>query len=125
MRRLFAEDATVPDQLVHELRACIEVAERNGVSVSFAAYGSRPEVPTSIRRTLIEPAAAAVATARTKVRLTVVGADETVTVSVVADCPPVPVVSSSDIVTSSMADGEVLWIQASWRSDTAAHSPGA
>ncbi|MET0135854.1 MAG: ATP-binding protein [Kibdelosporangium sp.] len=123
MRRLFAEDATVPDPLMHELRACMEVAERNGVSVSFATYGERPPIPTDVRRTLIEPAMAAVATARKKVRLTLTGSDVTVTVSVVSDCPPLdsPIVDTNeDISTSTMADGKVLWIQATWRSAPAA-----
>jgi signal transduction histidine kinase len=117
MRRLFAEDANAPDPLLHELRACIELAERNGVSVSFAECGTRPAVPTSVRRRLTEPAVAALATARGKVRLTVAGEQESVTVSVVADCPPqvVPVVPPSDGVrTSAVRHGDRLWIKATW-----------
>ncbi|OLF12063.1 hypothetical protein BLA60_08545 [Actinophytocola xinjiangensis] len=117
MRRLLAEDATAPDPLLHELRACIELAERNGVSVSFAEAGVRPVIPREVRRVLTEPAIAALATARGRVRLTVAGADGTVTVSVIADCPPqaVPVPNTDQIATSTMLDGDRLWIQATWQ----------
>jgi signal transduction histidine kinase len=118
MRRLFAEDATVPDPLLHELWACIELAERNGVSVAFAECGTLPAVPTAVRRRLTEPAIAALATARGKVRLTVAGEAETVTVSVIADCAP-PVVPKADgdgVRTSALRDGDRMWIQTTWQS---------
>ncbi|MCP2170147.1 ATP-binding protein [Goodfellowiella coeruleoviolacea] len=117
MRRLFAEDTTAPDQLLHELRACIELAERNGISVSFAECGVRPEIPRVARRTLTEPAVAALATARGRVRLTVSGSDGSVTVSVVADCPPhlVPEPNTDGVRTSTLVDGDRVWVQATWQ----------
>lgn len=117
MRRLFAEDAAVPDPLLHELSACIELAERNGISVSFVEFGVRPAIPTQVRRRLTAPASAALVTAREKVRLTVAGADGAVTVSVVADCPPnaVQVHNSDGVRTSTVVDGDRLWIKATWR----------
>ncbi|GAB3463063.1 ATP-binding protein [Actinophytocola sediminis] len=117
MRRLLAEDATAPDPLLHELGACIELAERNGVSVSFAECGIRPGIPLAVRRVLTEPAIAALATAKGRVRLTVAGSDGTVTVSVIADCPPqaVPVPNTDQIRTSTMLDGDRLWVQATWQ----------
>ncbi|HEU5475332.1 MAG TPA: ATP-binding protein [Actinophytocola sp.] len=120
MRRLFAEDATGPDPLLHELRACIELAERNGVSVAFATCGARPEVPEAVCRKLTEPAIAALATARGKVRLTVAGAAETVTVSIVADCMPqmVPKPSGHGVRTDVLRDGDRLWIRATWRGES-------
>ncbi|MFC6018588.1 sensor histidine kinase [Plantactinospora solaniradicis] len=120
MRRLFAEDATVPDPLLHELRACIELAERNGVSVAFAEFGERPTIPTQVRRRLTEAPLWALATARGKVRLTVVGADETVTVSVVTGRPPeIDSFPDSDGVhTSATVDGNRLWIQSSWQGNS-------
>ena len=121
MRRLFAEDA-VSDPLAHELRACIELAEGNGVSVSFAECGTRPSLPARTRRRLTEPAIAALATARGTVRLTVAGTQETVTVSVIAECPPLaPMPDSDGVHRSTMLDGNRQWIQATWSGGTYAH----
>ncbi|MFL6124662.1 hypothetical protein [Actinophytocola sp.] len=116
MRRLFAEDPTTPDPLLHELRACIELAERNGVAVQFAERGERPPMPTEVRRLVTEPAVAALATAKSTARLTVVGRDGTVTVSVVADAPPdaVPAVDDEAISTSTVVMGDRIWVEATW-----------
>lgn len=120
MRRLFVEAAAESDPLLHELRACIDLAERNGVSVSFAEYGNRPAVPLLARRTLTEPAVAVLATARGKVRLTMAGTDETVTVSVVAARTPytVPRPDRDGVRTAVVEDGDRLWIQTTWRGET-------
>ncbi|WP_305787098.1 sensor histidine kinase [Symbioplanes lichenis] len=116
MRRLLGEDATVTDPLARELRACIELAERNGVPVSFAEYGARPELPPPARRRLTEPAIAALATARGKVRLTVAGTPDAVTVSVVARCSAPPDLPDGDGVRrSTVLDGDRWWIQAVWQ----------
>lgn len=116
MRRLFAEGSTVSDPLLHELRACIETAERLGVPVSFAERGTRPTLPAQIRRRLTEPTIAALATARGKARVTVTGTDETVTVSVLAACEPFTSTSDTDGVSiSAMQSGDRWWIQATWQ----------
>ncbi|TDV43134.1 hypothetical protein [Actinophytocola oryzae] len=117
MRRLFAEDPTAPDPLVHELRACIELAERNGVAVQFAERGDRPPMPKEARRLLTEPAVAVLATAKSTARLTVVGLDGTVTVSVVADAPAdaVPEVDSGGVTTSTVVTEDRIWVEATWR----------
>lgn len=117
MRRLFAEDPTAPDPLVHELRACIELAERNGVAVHFAERGERPPMPTDARRLLTEPAVAVLATAKSAARLTVVGREGTVTVSVVADAPldAVPEVDADGVTTSTVVTGDRIWVEATWR----------
>jgi hypothetical protein len=117
MRRLIAEDATVPDPLSHELRACIELAERNGITVRFAERGERPPVPTEIRRALTESAVAALATAASTARVTVVGDDDEITVSVLADAPAdlVPAKVSPQVRTSIVVDGDQLWITSTWR----------
>ena len=116
MRRLFAEDPTAPDPLVHELRACIELAERNGVAVHFAERGVRPPMPVPARRLLTEAAVAVLATARTTARVTVVGLDRTVTVSVVADAPPeaIPEVDADGVTTSTVVTGDRIWVEATW-----------
>jgi signal transduction histidine kinase len=120
MRRLFVEAAGEADPLLHELRACIELAERNGVSVSFAEYGNRPRVPVQARRMLTEPAVAVLATARGKVRLTMVGAQESVTVSVVSARTPyaVPAPDRDGVRTAVVEEGDRLWIQTTWRGGT-------
>lgn len=117
MRRLFAEDPSAPDPLLHELRACVELAERNGVAVRFASRGERPPLPTQARRLLTEPAVAALATAATTARLTVVGRDGTVTVSAVADAPPesVPSVDTGGVTTSTVVSEGQIWVEATWR----------
>lgn len=117
MRRLFAEDPSAPDPLLHELRACVELAERNGVAVRFASRGERPLLPKQARRLLTEPAVAALATAATTARLTVVGRDGTVTVSAVADAPPesVPSVDTGGVTTSTVVSEGQIWVEATWR----------
>jgi hypothetical protein len=117
MRRLFGDASVGPDPLVDELMACVGLAERNGVSVRFSERGERPPVPVAMRRLLTEPAVAVLATARGDVRLTVVGAGQEVTVSVVADAVPhaVPTVDNEEITTSTVVTGDRLWVQATWR----------
>lgn len=113
MRRLLTEDATIPDPLTQELRACIELAERNGIPVSFAEYGARPELSPTARRRLLEPAIAALATARGKVRLTIAGTPDAVTVSVIAECAPPPQLPDGDGVRhSTVLDGDRWWLRA-------------
>jgi signal transduction histidine kinase len=115
MRRLLTEDAALPDPLTRELRERIELAERRGIAVSFAEYGARPEPPPAARRRLIEPAVAALATARGKVRLTIAGTGDAVTVSVVADCAaPAEVPDGDGVHHSALRDGDRWWIQARW-----------
>jgi hypothetical protein len=117
VRRLLAEDTSVPDQLSHELRACVELAERNGITVHFAERGERPQVPKSVRRALTDPAVAALATAASTARVTVVGAADEVTVSVVADAPAelVPMNSDPAIKVTAADNGGKLWIKTTWR----------
>ncbi|MEE6306737.1 ATP-binding protein [Plantactinospora veratri] len=118
MRRLIAAEDTAADSLAHELRACIELAERNGVAVSFAECGDRPELPPLVCQRLIEPAIAALATARGKARLTVASTRESVTVSVVATCPPPPpMLDGGGVRQSITVVGDRLWIQAAWQGE--------
>lgn len=53
LRRLFAEHDDVPDQLVHELSAGLDVAEQAGVHIVLAVSGTVQEVPTEVRRELV------------------------------------------------------------------------
>lgn len=122
LRRLFAEDDDVPDPLVHELQACISIAERNGVDVSLAIRGRRPALPNEVRRALTEPALAALATAGSVARVAVVACPTAVTVSVVADAPLLQLPSvakqqeeSHEVTVTRMAQRERLWVEATWR----------
>ncbi|GAB1508209.1 ATP-binding protein [Actinophytocola sp. KF-1] len=117
VRRLLAEDTSVPDPLSHELRACVELAERNGITVQFTERGERPQVPKAVRRALTDPAVAALATAASTARVTVLGADDEVTVSVVADAPLelVPTTTDPAIRMSTVDNGGKLWVKTTWR----------
>nr|CEL16596.1 two-component system sensor kinase [Kibdelosporangium sp. MJ126-NF4]CTQ89053.1 two-component system sensor kinase [Kibdelosporangium sp. MJ126-NF4] len=122
MRRLFAEGAS--DPLLHELRGCIELAERNGVSVRFAERGDRPAVPSDARRALTEPAVAMLLTAASMARVTVVGTGDSVTVSVVSDSPPtaVPSVDVPGITSSTVCSGPQVWVEMTWLGVVAAEA---
>jgi hypothetical protein len=117
MRRLFSDAGERRDPLVDELIACVGLAERNGVSVRFSVQGEPQAIPTAVRRMLTEPAVAVLATARGKVRLTVVGAEKKVTVSIVAAVADydLPVVTHEEITTSTLLTSDRLWIEATWK----------
>jgi signal transduction histidine kinase len=118
VRRLLAEDASVPDPLSHELRACVELAERNGITVQFAERGTRTgDMPTAVRRALADPVLAALATAASTARVTVVGDGAAVTVSVVTDgvCEPVLTTLSPEVEVSTMANDDRTWVKSTWR----------
>ncbi|MEV6643706.1 hypothetical protein [Amycolatopsis sp. NPDC051371] len=85
LRRLFAENDDVPDPLVHEVTACLDVAERRGVAVTLAVSGDVVEVPAEARRELTGTVLTALAAARTRARVSVLRTPELVRVAVVAD----------------------------------------
>ncbi|QFZ20879.1 hypothetical protein [Saccharothrix syringae] len=85
LRRLFAEQDDSPDPLVHEVSACVDVAERRGLVVSLAVSGEVVPVPTDVRRQLTAPVAAALSAARERARVSLLRADGEVRVAVVAD----------------------------------------
>jgi hypothetical protein len=117
LRRLFMETDDTPHPLLHELRACADVAERRGVRVTLLSYGDLPELPSSVRRELAEGALLVLATATTQARVTVVTTPEEVVVSVVAAAPPETLVEPPGSLTvSSMYDQEEdqLWWETRW-----------
>jgi hypothetical protein len=115
MRRLFAEQDDVPDPLLHELRACVDTAERRGVTIYLGSCGARPEVPIGVRRALAEPVLAVLATARSCARVTVIGSPTSVTVNAVADgAPPELPVDGQVAVSRLELDGR-QWVEATWR----------
>lgn len=117
LRRLFVETDDTPHPLLHELRACADVAERRGVRVTLLSYGDLPDLPASARRELAEGTLLVLATAATRARVTVVTTPEDVVVSVVADAPPETLVESPGPLTvSAMYDQEEdqLWWETRW-----------
>lgn len=117
LRRLFVETDDTPHPLLHELRACADVAERRGVRVTLLSYGDLPDLPTSTRRELAEGALLVLATAVTRARVTVVTTPEDVVVSVVADAPPKTLVESPGPLTVSAVydqEEDQLWWETRW-----------
>ncbi|HEX6346244.1 hypothetical protein [Umezawaea sp.] len=88
LRRLFAENDDVPDPLVHEVKACVDAAERRGIEVSLAVSGSAVAVPTVVRRELTAPLVVALSHTRTRARVSVLRTDQEVRVAVLADTDP-------------------------------------
>jgi hypothetical protein len=82
IRRLFAEGDAVPDPLLNELRACVEVAELRGIQVNLAARGQPGEVPTAVRRQLIDPVVVALGRTRSAARVTLSWTSRAVRVSI-------------------------------------------
>jgi hypothetical protein len=117
MRRLFAETDDVPNPLVHELRHCADVADRRGVVVELEIRGHWPVPPVGIRRDLTEAALAALATAESWARVTVVGNAELVSVGVVADCGAVnvPDPTMPGVRIDTFSNEEMVWIEVQWQ----------
>ncbi|WHT16702.1 hypothetical protein N8J89_26650 [Crossiella sp. CA-258035] len=115
MRRLFAEGDEVADPLLHELAACIDTAQRQGVSVQLAVRGQRPPLDLAVRRALTEPALATLVAAASTARVTVVGSANAVTVSVVADAPEPPVVRADGVEVTNLVNADRVWVEAKWR----------
>lgn len=117
MRRLFAENDDVADRLVHELRAVIDVGERNGVTVQFAVRGGPRELPKEARRELIDPVAAVLAASSSTARVTVVRSPERVRVSAVGDVSgvPPPEFAARHVEIECVVTGDRLWVEAIWR----------
>ncbi|MBP2472589.1 hypothetical protein JOF53_001461 [Crossiella equi] len=116
MRRLFAEGDDVADPLLHELAACIDTAQRQGVSVQLAVRGPRPPLDLAVRRALTEPALATLVGAVSTAKVTVIGTRDGVTVSVVADAPvPEPVRPTGSVVVTNLVNADRVWVEAKWR----------
>jgi hypothetical protein len=135
MRRLFAESDAVSDPLLNELRACVEVAEHQGVTVSLAVRGRPGEVPVEVRRELIDPVAVTLGRTRSTARVTVVWTPRAVRVSVVgedraggrgrgteaAQAPGRATNASANANPNAQVDvvrtlrGGSVWVEAGWR----------
>jgi hypothetical protein len=104
LRRVFLETEDLPDPLLHEVRACADVAERRGLIVDLRTVGAPRIVPREVRRALVEPLIQVLAetavTGRVRVSLAVTAHD--VAVSVVA---------AADITLAISPQHEQVWIQ--------------
>jgi hypothetical protein len=116
LRRLMAESDDSPGALVHELRACADVAEKRGVAVDIEAVGALPEVPAAVRRVITDTAIAILTTARSQARVTLTALAEGVAVSLVADCPDRPALpaAAGGVVMEQQRDRHNLWVEARW-----------
>jgi hypothetical protein len=117
LRRLFAENDDVPDPLVHELSACVDVAERRGLAVSLAVSGETVPVPMAVRRELTGPAITALSAARSQARVSLLRTDEDVRVAVVADFGAVGFMTSGSlgVDVAWYSHGEQTRMEARWR----------
>lgn len=116
LRRLFAENDEVPDPLVHEVTACVDVAERRGVDVSLAVSGVPVAVPAEVRRELTGPVAATLSATLTRARVSVLRTDEYVRVAVVADAGvDVTPASTARVEVECGTYGGYLRMEARWR----------
>ncbi|OLF09666.1 hypothetical protein BLA60_17880 [Actinophytocola xinjiangensis] len=117
LRRLMAEHDTVADPLLHELRHCADIAERRGVRVELDARGHWPDLSVPVRRSLTDAPLAALATADSWARVTVVGDGGLVSVNVVADCGGIELSQPADpdarLETRSTKD--MTWVEVWWR----------
>ncbi|WP_229695689.1 sensor histidine kinase [Streptomyces lacrimifluminis] len=126
MRRLFAESDAVSDPLLNEVRACVEVAEHQGVTVNLAVRGRPGEVPVEVRRELVDPVAVILGRTRSTARVTVVWTPHTVRVSVVSeDCADDRDTeeaaqahgraTDAKVTVERTTRGESVWVEAGWR----------
>jgi signal transduction histidine kinase len=118
LRRLIAEHDDTPDPLLHELRACADLAERRHVVVTLESAGTPPRLPVQVRRALTNPTMHLLAAARTKARVTVVCAPDAgeVEVSVVADGVSTADGSSDGVEVAWSQQDDEQWVRARWRS---------
>lgn len=120
LRRLIAEHDETPNPLLHELRACADIAERRGLVVSLDVVGELPELPLEVRRALTEGPIQLLAVAATYARLTIIASAGEVEVSVVADAAleenvgTVP--DDAGVSVSWSRDEEAIWVRTAWLS---------
>jgi hypothetical protein len=118
MRRLFAENGDVRDPLAAELGALVDVVERRGTDVCFAARGQWPVPPPAVCRALVEEVGAALLAAHGSARVTVGPVADGVAVSVVADAETAPrppeAASAQGITTVKIIDDKRTWVEARW-----------
>lgn len=118
LRRLMAETDDTADPLLHELRACADIAERRGVAVVLETVGSVPPLAVETRRALAEAPMHVLGHARTEARVTVASFGGEVAVSVRADVgnehADVRDTAGAGVRIILQREGEWLWTTTSW-----------
>lgn len=120
LRRLFAETDDVADPILHELRACADIAERRNVTVDLVAFGQLPQLPVDIRRALLDAPLVALSTTASRARVTVVANPDEVVLSVLGDAAPgtriprMPQPSRPTVTITEEHEEGQLWVQAHW-----------
>jgi hypothetical protein len=120
LRRLFAETDDVPDPLLHELRACTDVADRRGVLVDLQVLGRLPALDLAVRRELTEAPMHALAAAEREARVTVMARSDEVAVSVLAggripDPADLPAPAEAGVAVTRQQGEDQRWVEARWR----------
>lgn len=116
MRRLFGERGDTATLLAAEVEALVDVVERRGVAVRYAARPVVVEPPPEVRRSLVEAVSGVLLVTTRVARVTVGGTGSEVTVSVVTD----GVVGESgngepgNIETVTVVDEGRTWVEAKW-----------
>ena len=116
LRRLLAEDDDIPEPLLNEVRAGIDVAERRGVEVEMVSVGRLPRLATQTRRMLADPPITVLASARSRARVTIVALPDEVVVSVLADSDlePYSREDEADVRVTYQREGFLLWMETRW-----------
>ncbi|MFG1889441.1 hypothetical protein ACGFIR_16415 [Micromonospora sp. NPDC049051] len=123
LRRLFAEHDEAADPLLHELRACLDPAERHGVAIYLGTCGERPTPPLAVRRALTEPVLRILPNVTSEMRVTVLGSATGVTVSLLADADasdpadsdPAGGAVHSGVTVTRLVHGAKVWVEATWQ----------
>jgi hypothetical protein len=117
LRRLFSEHTDRATPLAAEVEALVEVVERRGVRVRYAARPLVVEPPPEVRRSLVEAVSGVLLVTARTARVTVGGTGSDVTVSVVTDGD---VGGAGDdgpgggVRRSTVVDGGRTWVEATW-----------
>jgi hypothetical protein len=117
LRRLFAETDDTSHPLLHELRACADLAERRDVNVTIHHHGDLPVLPAQVRRALTEAALVVLVAAASWARLTVVADRDWIVVSALADAPADALGRLPQNELSTVMHNEEenqLWVESTW-----------
>jgi len=122
LRRLFSEHGDGATPLAAEVESLVDLVERRGVKVRYAARPLAVEPPPEVRRSLVEAISGVLLVAARTARVTVGGTGSDVTVSVVTDGDVggrgrgdrVVGPGSERVLTSTVVDGGRTWVEARW-----------
>jgi hypothetical protein len=120
MRRLFSEHGDEATPLAAEVESLVDLVERRGVAVRYAARPLVVEPPPEVRRSLVEAVSGVLLVTARTARVTVGGTGSDVTVSVVTDGDVGTAgdgasdAQGSGVLTSTIVDDGRTWVEARW-----------